>query len=348
MVCEPSPRPGQWRFATAILLNMTRHRISTISFAALALLTGLSSAAVASPRAWLPVKAPIPEGSATVVSAPLVAMTTLGLIAAARHSVDLEMYELGNPAIVSALESATRRGVTVQVISDPTEYQSRTSDAALTRAGVVVRKLAVRGGIDHVKLLVVDDDRVLVGGVNLGASSSYTTDADVELSGTSAGYATSVFNQDWTAAGGAGAPASGAFGPFVTGAAIQSAMLAVIDHATTSCMVIANYLSDYTIQDALVAAERRGVAVTAVLNPTGYGEASAAAWLRNGGVRVEVAPTEPYLHAKVLACGAEAVIGSANFSYDGMTVNHELDVVLDGRAAAGVGAFAAGIARVDG
>ena len=63
-----------------------------------------------------------------------------------------------------------------------------------------MRKLAIRGGIDHVKLLVVDDARVLVGGVNLGASSSYTTDADVELSGPAVRDATAVFDRDWAAA----------------------------------------------------------------------------------------------------------------------------------------------------
>ena len=327
---------------------MTRHRIAAVAVAvAVALVAGPSGAAVAGAAVARPVGAPVPEPTATVVSAPLVAITTLGLIAEARHSIDLEMYELGNPAIVSALESARRRGVAVRVVTDPTEHQSLASDAELARSGVAVRKLAVRGGIDHVKLLVVDDARVLVGGVNLGAASSYTTDADVELSGAAVRDAALLFARDWAAAGGPGAPASGAFGPFVTGTAILPAMLAVIDHATTSCTVVANYLSDYTLQDALVAAERRGVAVTVVLNPTGYGEASAAAWLRRGGVHVELAPARPYLHAKILACGSEAMIGSANFSYDGMAVNHEVDVVLDHGAAATVGAFATGIARAD-
>ncbi|MHB1782375.1 MAG: phospholipase D-like domain-containing protein [Acidimicrobiales bacterium] len=326
---------------------MTRHRIAAVAFAAVALVAGPSGAAFAGAALARPGGTPAPELTATVVSAPLVAITTLGLIAEARHSIELEMYELGNPAIVSALESARRRGVTVRVVSDPTEYQSQASDAELARSGVMVRKLAVRGGIDHVKLLVVDDARVLVGGVNLGAASSYTTDADVELSGPAVRDAALLFARDWAAAGGSGTPASGAFGPFVTGTAILPAMLAVIAHAAGRCTVVANYLSDYSIQDALVAAERRGVAVTVVLNRTGYGEASAAAWLRRGGVHVELAPADPYLHAKILACGGKAMIGSANFSYDAMAVNHEIDVVLGGGAAATVGAFATGIARAD-
>ena len=42
-----------------------------------------------------------------------------------------------------------------------------------------------------------------------------------------------------------------------------------------------------------------------------------------------------------------AMVGSANFSYDALSVNHELDVVLDRGAAATVGAFAAQVARAD-
>lgn len=320
---------------------MTKFRLAALAALTGALALGPASGAVGSSDLA------VAEPSATIVAAPRVALTALGLMATARHSIDLEMYELGNPAIVAGLEAAKRRGVSVRVVSDPTETQSKASDARLERAGIAVRKLAVRGGIDHVKLLVVDHAQVLVGGVNFGRDSSATTDGDVVLSGAAGTAAASVFNRDWAAAGGTGISANGIYGPFVTGRAILPAMLSIIGHASTSCTVIANYLSDYRIQDALVAAKRRGVAVTAVLNPTGYGEAAAAAWLEKGRVHVEIAPTRPYLHAKILACGSEAMIGSANFSYHGMAVNHELDVVLDGRAGRMLGDFALGVARAD-
>lgn len=320
---------------------MTRFRLAALAALTGALALGPASGAVASSDVA------VAEPSATIVAAPRVALTALGLMATARHSIDLEMYELGNPGIVAGLEAAKRRGVSVRVVSDPTETQSKASDAQLERAGIAVRKLAVRGGIDHVKLLVVDHARVLVGGVNFGRDSSATTDGDVVLSGAAGTAAASVFNRDWAAAGGIGISANGSYGPFVTGSAILPAMLSIIGHASTSCTIIANYLSDDSIQQALVAAKRRGVAVTAVLNPAGYGEAAAAAWLEKGRVHVEIAPTRPYLHAKILACGSEAMIGSANFSYHGMAVNHELDVVLDGRAGRMLGDFALGVARAD-
>lgn len=304
-------------------------------------------AAVVSTGARSPRHAPATSAtSATLVPAAAVAARAIGLVDGARRSVRLELYELGNPAVLAALVAAHRRGVAVQVVLDPTERQSRAAATALRRAGVAVRALRVPGGIDHVKLLVVDGASVLIGGVNLGMSSSYTSDLDVELHGAAAGPALRVFASDWSAAGGKGRPASGSYGPFITGGAIQASMLALLGGAPGlgSCTVLANYLTDWTVRDALVAAERRGVRVTVDLNATAYGAAEAARVLRAGGVRVDAAPPEPYLHAKVLACGTAAIVGSANLSYHGLAVNHELDVRLAGPAAAAVTAAAARIA----
>jgi cardiolipin synthase len=279
-----------------------------------------------------------------VVVAAEAGLRTVALVNAARRSVSLEMYELGGAAVVAALEAARRRGVDVRVLLDATESQSQASARSLSRAGVTVRTIRVPGGIDHVKLLVVDQATVLTGGVNDGAYSDDTTDVDIELTGEPALDATAIFDRDWAAAGGAGQLASGYDGPFVTGAAIEPALLGVIDQARGSCTVLANYLSDWTIRDALVAAARRGVRVEVDLNGSSYGARTAVAALRGGGVLVELAPASPYLHAKVVVCGSVAIVGSANFSEDAMAVNHELDVVLAGPAAAAVRADARGIA----
>lgn len=280
-----------------------------------------------------------------VVPASSVAPTAVSLIdgVPARGFVDLEVYELGNPSVISALESAKRRGVVVRIILDATERESKVSGPELHSNGLAVEMMRVPGGIDHVKLLIAGST-VLMGGVNLGTGSSYTTDMDVELPSSYLQNALSIFNTDWLAAGVDASPANGQYGPFVTGSAIEPAVLGVVDAASTRsrCYVAANYLSDWTIREALVQAARRGVAVSVLLNPTAYGEGAAASALRAGGAQVEVAPPSPYLHAKLLACkttsGAwSGVVGSANFSYDGMKVNHELDLVVSGELAGEVG-----------
>ncbi len=281
--------------------------------------------------------------SARLVPAAAVAGVATRLIERARGQVELEVYELGNPEVVSALEAARRRGVAVRVILDASERQSERVAPELRAAGVAVEQARVRGGIDHVKLLLADDE-VLSGGVNLGAWSSDTTDLDLELASPVAFEAASaVFAKDWAAARSGGGYASGQFGPFVTGGAIEPAILSLLGSARGSCVVVANYLTDYGVQDALSAAARRGVGVEVVLNGSAYGAASARSWLASHGVAVELAPASPYLHAKVLACANGAIVGSANFSHDGMAYNHELDVELAGPAASAVRAWAEGV-----
>ena len=77
---------------------------------------------------------------------------------------------------------------------------------------------------------------------------------------------------------------------------------------------------------ALVAARKRGVAVHVLLNEHTTESLATERWLVRHGITVRWA-TGPYLHAKVLLVdGHEGMIGSANFSYHGMTINHEFDV----------------------
>lgn len=261
--------------------------------------------------------------SAQWVPATQVAPTALGLLASAHHSVRLDMYELGNPSLVAALIADHARGLSVEVILDATETQSATAGRVLAVAGVPVRWDHVPHGIDHVKLLVIDGRQTLLGGVNWGTGSSYTTDGDVLLSQdpTASGY----FASTWSTLGGQQSLSPEGTGAW-SGSAIGTQLTALLGHATRSVEVAANYLTSWTVQDALAAAAQRGVTVRVVMNPTAYGARAAAAWLTAHHIAVRWAPTTPYLHAKILMVDGRTLwIGSSNFSYHGLSVNQELD-----------------------
>jgi phosphatidylserine/phosphatidylglycerophosphate/cardiolipin synthase-like enzyme len=293
-----------------------------------------------------PGNAPSPEAG-TIVPAPEVQDEAINLIDHAQkgQAVDLEVYELGSQHVITALEQAKRRGVAVRVVLDATERESNTSAPELERAGVPVERMTVPGGIDHVKLLVADG-AVLTGGVNLGTGSPWTTDMDLLLPSSDVGAAEAVFDQDWAAASGHGQPASGRHGPFLSGPAILAAITSLIQNTPKGgqCLVVANYLSDHTVLHLLQSAETRGVHVQALLNPEAYGTSEALSALKSAGATASLAKNSPYLHAKVVACGAggtwQAVVGSANLSEDGMHVNHELDTTVAGQLAANVAAWA--------
>lgn len=284
---------------------------------------GLPPASLSSPSSP---PSSVPSSSAvmaTWVPAGQVSETALSLLITAQHSVVLDMYELGNPALVAALVADHARGLTVHVILDATESQSAVAGRALAAAGVPVRWDHVPHGIDHVKLLVVDGQQTLLGGVNWGSSSSYTTDGDVlEARDPVAAH---YFAAEWATLG--GHPSAPPEGPGAwSGSAIGSQMTALLGHATRSVDVAANYLTSWTVQDALAAAAQRGVRVRVALNPTAYGAKAAAAWLTAHHITVRWAPTSPYLHAKILIVDGRTLwIGSSNFSYHGLSVNQELD-----------------------
>ena len=98
------------------------------------------------------------------------------LIEAARLSIHVEIYEFGQRGLAAALIGARARGVAVTVIDDPSELASAATAALLRTAGVDVVDYPVRKQmIDHVKLLVVDAQVAVVGGINWGVNRRRTT-----------------------------------------------------------------------------------------------------------------------------------------------------------------------------
>lgn len=91
----------------------------------------------------------------------------LGLIAAARTTLDIEVYYIADVGVRTAIVAAKNRGVAVRVIlADPAEVtDNSTTASALKTAGVPVRTLA--RPVPHIKLIVVDGAAALVGSHNL-------------------------------------------------------------------------------------------------------------------------------------------------------------------------------------
>ena len=97
----------------------------------------------------------------------------------ARQSIDLELYEFQRLDLAALLLDAHDRGVAVTAIKDPSERSSRTVWAELEQGGVRVVAFPVeRLTIDHVKLLIIDGVRAIVGGINWGTHSPQNHDFD--------------------------------------------------------------------------------------------------------------------------------------------------------------------------
>lgn len=280
---------------------------------------------------------PLPDGPA--------AFTAIeSLLRSAVRSIDLEMYEFQRADLARLIVSAHQRGVAVTGIMDPSERTSQSTWALLGEAGVKLIAFPVEAQtIDHVKLLVVDGARAVVGGINWGRHSIENRDYDVLITGPAVNNLVRTFDQDLELAGKptpVGSPqADRLVQVLVTrpGEGIRAAAVDAIDTAQRTIDIEMFVLSDRIVINALLAAVRRGVKVRVLLEPTQPQNLAALAELRAAGGRAEFfKPAHgELLHAKLAIIDAGLVLfGSCNWSRSGFTRNHELDLLIgDGRLA---------------
>ncbi len=259
-------------------------------------------------------------------------------LAAARRSIQLEMYEFQRVDLANLVIEASTRGVAVTAIMDPSERSSRAIWAQLQQAGIPVIAFPIEPRtIDHVKLLIVDGERAIVGGINWGRQSVQNHDFDVLAEGPVVVNLERVFAQDLAIAGRATtipAPAAdAAVQVLVTrpGEAIRNAALAAIDAARRSIVMEMFDLSDRLVLESLTAARRRGVAVRVLLEPTQPQNVDARVVLKTAGAQVRffTPASSELLHAKLgIIDGALVLFGSCNWTRSGFSRNHELDLLI--------------------
>jgi phosphatidylserine/phosphatidylglycerophosphate/cardiolipin synthase-like enzyme len=259
-------------------------------------------------------------------------------LASARRTIDLELYEFQRLDLAAMLLDAHDRGVAVTAIFDPSERTSEAIWAELEQGGVRVIAFPIeRLTIDHVKLLIVDGELAIVGGINWGMRSPQNHDFDVAARGPVVDNLERVFKQDLAIAGNSvvipGPAADRRVQVLVTrpGDGIHAAALAAIAAARLSIDIEMFVLSDRVVLNALVAAAQSGVHVRVLLDPTQPQNVDAMATLKPAGVDVrfyEQAGDE-LLHAKLGIFDARTVLfGSCNWSRSGFTRNHELDLLI--------------------
>ena len=288
-----------------------------------------------------PVAAPVVTGADRLVPLPdgLTAFAAIvDALRTARRSIDLELYEFQRMDLAALLLDARERGVAITAINDPSERSSRTTWAELAQGGVKVVAFPVeRLTIDHVKLLIVDGVRAIVGGINWGTHSSLNRDFDVLATGPVVDNLERVFKQDLALAGEAAVippPSSDRAVQVLTtrpGEGIRAAALAAIAASRSSIDIEMFVLSDRLVLEALAAAAGRGVHVRVLLDPTQSQNAATLAQLQSVGavVRFYLQAGDELLHAKLGIFDAGTVLfGSCNWSRSGFTRNHELDLLV--------------------
>jgi phosphatidylserine/phosphatidylglycerophosphate/cardiolipin synthase-like enzyme len=266
----------------------------------------------------------------------------LNALSAAKKSIDLTIYEISDPQIMSALGAAKARGVTVRVIynwfSFPADMQQREITPAiqqLTKAGIQCKQAPRAFEVTHEKAFVIDGTTGIVMSFNL-TSEYFGTTRDfgiVTTVGAEVTEISNVFDADWNAKPVTPKVASLVWSPVNS----RTKLTSLISGATKTVDIYCEEVEDPGTLGAMVAAAKRGVKVrfiAAVLSGEGKvnGNARGITYLQNGGVSA-VCKSFLYVHAKMLLAdygtqNAQAYIGSENFSCVSLDDNRECGIIV--------------------
>jgi uncharacterized protein (TIGR03437 family) len=258
------------------------------------------------------------------------------LIASAKYSLDMTMYELNDTQTEQLLAQAVSSGVTVRVILDQNLEKSNNTSAYnyLNSHGIQVHWANPAYAATHQKTIVVDGSTSAIMTLNLTSQYySNTRDFAVIESGRSDNAAIeATFDADFKNS--AVTPPDGddlAWSPTNS----QSVILSAINGAEHSLLVENEEMSDTNVVNALVTAAERGVLVQVTMTNTGNEYSSQFNQLVAAGARVSTyaSTASLYIHAKAIVAdydspGAQVFIGSENFSSASLTENRELGLTL--------------------
>jgi phosphatidylserine/phosphatidylglycerophosphate/cardiolipin synthase-like enzyme len=188
------------------------------------------------------------------------------LLGSARHSVELELYELADPVVESILANDAARGVRVRVILDRAyvEEENAAAFAYLSAHHVAVRWAPARFDLDHEKAAVIDDATALVMTMNFTARYYATTRDVVVVDSQPADVAAieTTFDGDWSAGGATPAPNGE---DLLWSPGSEQAIVELVDSARGSIDVENEEMDDTYVTAALAAAALRGVKVVVVM-----------------------------------------------------------------------------------
>jgi len=266
----------------------------------------------------------------------------LNALNAAKKSIELTIYEISDPQIMSALQAAKARGAAVRVIynwySFPADMQQREITPAiqeLTKAGIQCQQAPRTFEVTHEKAFVIDGATGIVMSFNL-TSEYFGTTRDfgiVTTAGAEVREISNVFDADWNDKPVTPEVASLVWSPVNS----RTKLTSLINGAKNTLDIYCEEVDDPGTLGAMVAAAKRGVKVrfiAAVLSGEGKvnGNARGVTYLQSGGVNA-VCKSFLYIHAKMVLAdygksNPQAYIGSENFSCVSLDDNRECGIIL--------------------
>jgi cardiolipin synthase len=270
-----------------------------------------------------------PDTVAVTVEPTDQAQVLLSAIQGAKTSVHMTMYLLNDKRFINALIAQHTAGHDVKVILNKTfpmgAGTNTTTFNTLQAGGVSVAWAPAAFTLTHEKCVIIDGTSAWIMTMNLETTSSQNREfLALDNDAPDVKEAEALFAADF---------ASTPYVPsgFLLVAPINARdrLVQLIQSAKKTIDLEGEELSDYKIANALVAAQKAGVKVRAVVadNTPTASQTSVVAQLKYGGVAV-VSLGNPYIHAKALVVdGTQAYVGSENFTTGSLQYNRELGLI---------------------
>ena len=285
-----------------------------------------------------PPPAPTPGASIyTLVTEPDQGLTPIyNLIASAKKSIDMTMYELTDITVTDALAKAAAAGIAVRVILDQNDEKTSNTPAYnyLSENKVGVHWANPTYFVTHQKTITIDAATSAIMTLNL-TPTDYATTRDFAVITTDAVDVAAIettFNADYTNA--SITPPTGdnlVWSPTNS----LSSLEALINGASKSLLISQEEFDESSLASALEAALKRGVSVTLVQENLESKYTATLNTLKSAGAKIAVytSSTGYYIHAKTVLADyntaqAKLFVGSENFSTDSLTKNRELGLVF--------------------
>ena len=251
----------------------------------------------------------------------------VALIASAKSSLDVLIYEIDDADIIAALVAAKKRGVAVRMVID--RNNQGTAKATLVAGGVEVHDSSSIFPYAHAKSMLIDKTRSVIMSMNM---NSYSINGERNYGAISAepGDAedlAKVFEADF-----AGTPMSVELGCSKLLVAPLNARPRILDliASTKSKLVMSvMYLSDPTLLQATLDRAAAGVATRIILAAPGWIKGNDATAQKLATAKIPVKYMKSLdCHAKLIVSDDRAFVGSENMSANSIDANREVGLIV--------------------
>jgi phosphatidylserine/phosphatidylglycerophosphate/cardiolipin synthase-like enzyme len=291
-----------------------------------------------------PKPAPTPKPSSapttyTLVTEPDQGLTAIyNLIATAKKSIDMTMYELTDVTVMDAFAGAAAKGITVRVILDQSGSEKATNTPAYNylekyKCGVHWSNPAF--AVTHQKTITIDAATSAIMTLNLTPVDYAMTRDFAVITNNPADVAAieATFNADFK-----NAKITAPTGENLVWSPSNSlsSLLALINGAKISLLISQEEFEETQIENALLAAL---VQVTLVQENLENKYNTTLTALKNAGAKIAVytSSTGYYIHAKTVLADygtatAKLFLGSENFTQNSLQDNRELGLIFSDAA----------------